>query len=830
MLTLSGYSRRAWLGVAALALLLTPARAQVLDPSFAHVDARATSPNSKGNVVRALATDPAGRVLVGGSFDLLNGQVRGKIGRLLANGQPDPTFGAGGVGANGLIDAIVPLANGKYLVGGTFTRYDGQVAGCVARLNADGSLDATFSTGSGANAMVYTLAVDSQGRVFIGGTFDHFDGHAVPGLACVLPSGAFDASFVPPVPGPEAYVNSVAVDAADRVVVGGDYYSATGNPIVALLERLLPSGAPDPTFGSPVIHPDDYIGRVQVLASGKLLIGGYLYFAGNPASDSQGVRRLNADGSVDATFTLPFTSGGLVRDFEELPTGQLLVAGSGMLLVGRTSSQRVCRLQPDGSPDLTFTPPTISTTVTTVEPGPAGSALVGGSFLTVGGLAQPGLTRLTSSGARDAAFTPPGFQAYSSITALGRQSGDRLVAGGSFEGSAGAASTPVMRFSANGVPDPSFQVDPGLLPSLLSKATPPSIGQGDRVLVADNTHAYRLLPDGARDLSFDDVTGAESSFNSWELDGQLEQPDGRVLVWGRFTKYNQAQRANVVRLTATGAVDASFVPPPDSDFFVNNVALFPNGTMLVQHGTYGRLYWLDASGNPLASFNGGAPLDYAITATALPDNTALVRGSFTLNGTAYQGTYKLTAAGTVDPSFALPAGLSGEVMLVQPDGALIFFESLLLGHRMLRLLPSGAIDPSFTPLEIGTGYYTESAVAWVFQSTGNLVAGGGFTTVDGVQRPTLVRLTNVLTGVADAAASAQAFAVFPNPAHATLTVGRATGESATATLFDVLGRPVRHWQLTAAEQTLPLTGVPAGAYVLRVLSATGVLTRHVAVE
>ncbi|MBC7447542.1 MAG: T9SS type A sorting domain-containing protein, partial [Hymenobacteraceae bacterium] len=752
---------------------------------------------------------------------------------LRPNGQLDPTFGAGGVGANGAVYAIAALPNGQYLIGGNFSRYNGQAVGRVARLNADGSLDRSFDlSSSGPNWFVYALAVDSQGRIVIGGAFDYFGTQAVPGLARVLPTGAFDATFVASVPGPEAFVYTVAVDATDKIIVAGDSWSAVTGSYVALVERLLPSGALDFTFAAPSTNPDDYVTRVRVLANGKVLVGGYL--TGAPGTiDTRGIRRLNADGAVDGTFTSPFT-GAFVRDLLALPNGQVLVAGGNLGGAG-VPSRRILRLQPDGTPDPTFTAPPISSPVLALTLSSAGGVVVGGNFLTVDAQPQVGLARLTSAGSRDAAFSPPTFATYAAISGLIRQSNDRLVASGNFGTISGLAQPAVVRFTGSGFPDPTFQLDPSIPGNLNSfYASPIASSQNDRVLLAADAHLYRLQPSGARDFTFDDGTGATRTIGTTaEVYGVQEQPDGRVLAWGDFAQYNHEPRANLVRLTATGAVDPSFVPPPDSTVFVSvtNATALPNG-MVLARTYYSKLYWLNADGTPLALFNGGAPLEGVESVIALPDNTALVRGTFTLNGTAYRGQYKLTAVGAVDPGFALPSGFSGAAVQVLPNGLLLGREYFSNTSRLRRLLPSGALDPSFVPVEFGASRSSESDVAYALQSTGDLVVGGGFTIVDGAHHPSLVRLTNIPTGLsADEATTGRGFDVFPNPAHATLTLRRATAEGATATLVDVLGRPVRHWPLTAAaQQSVSLIGVPAGAYAVRIQGATGILTRRVVVE
>jgi hypothetical protein len=76
-------------------------------------------------------------------------------------------------------------ADGKVLIGGFFTSYNGTGRGSIARLNADGSLDSSFNPGTGASSDVYALAVQADGQVLIGGQFTSYDGQTADGVARV---------------------------------------------------------------------------------------------------------------------------------------------------------------------------------------------------------------------------------------------------------------------------------------------------------------------------------------------------------------------------------------------------------------------------------------------------------------------------------------------------------------------------------------------------------------------------------------------------------------------------------------------------------------------
>src|SRR5439155_11936412 len=124
--------------------------------------------------VNALAVQPDGKVLVGGSFYSINGTNRPGIARLNANGSLDNSFNPG-TGANG-VSSVALQPDGKVLIGGGFTTVNGANRSGIARLNANGSLDGSFNPGTGVNGTVYSVALQPDGKVLIGGEFTSING------------------------------------------------------------------------------------------------------------------------------------------------------------------------------------------------------------------------------------------------------------------------------------------------------------------------------------------------------------------------------------------------------------------------------------------------------------------------------------------------------------------------------------------------------------------------------------------------------------------------------------------------------------------------------
>ena len=116
-----------------------------------------------------------GRVLVAGNFTAINGISRSYIARLNADGTIDDAF-IPGTGANGSIFSVVVQADGKVLVGGNFTLINETSRNSIARLNADGSLDRTFDPGSQSADYVQCIVVQADGKILVGGFFSTFGG------------------------------------------------------------------------------------------------------------------------------------------------------------------------------------------------------------------------------------------------------------------------------------------------------------------------------------------------------------------------------------------------------------------------------------------------------------------------------------------------------------------------------------------------------------------------------------------------------------------------------------------------------------------------------
>src|SRR5439155_24411990 len=196
-------------------------------------------------IVWTLALQPDGqggsKLLAGGDFLTLNGQFRGGIVRLNANGSVDPAFDPGS-GVNGTIYAVAVLTNRQVLLAGDFSRFNANPRSRMAQLQPDGGLDFSFDPGLGPNDAVFSLLIQPDGKPLIGGPFTSYNGTRRVGLARLRWDGSLDTSFMDTaynqfagLPNefsfqPPNFINSMALQADGNLIIGGSFTTVGGSP------------------------------------------------------------------------------------------------------------------------------------------------------------------------------------------------------------------------------------------------------------------------------------------------------------------------------------------------------------------------------------------------------------------------------------------------------------------------------------------------------------------------------------------------------------------------------------------------------------------------
>jgi len=234
------------------------------------------------NRVFATAIQSDDKILVGGAFQELNGNSRKFLVRLNADGTEDTDFydnlvsSGDGSGFDGDVYSTAIQSDGKILVGGTFGGLNGIARKFLVRLNSDGTEDTDFYTNfvlsgdhSGFNGTyLYALALQSDGKIIAGGDWEGVNGSGnYSGLCRLNTNGELDTTYTP---APNGDVYSLCMEANDILMVGGAF-GVIGTIGVPRLARLDSEGV--------VINMFDYAapsGKAYAIAKqgfNKLMIG-----------------------------------------------------------------------------------------------------------------------------------------------------------------------------------------------------------------------------------------------------------------------------------------------------------------------------------------------------------------------------------------------------------------------------------------------------------------------------------------------------------------------------------------------------------------------------
>lgn len=178
------------------------------------------------DAVLCLALQDDGKIVIAGYFQNIDGTPRTRIARLNSDGALDTSFDPG-TGAGARITALTVQPDGKILIGGAFQNYDGTEVGRIARLNADGSLDTSFNPGTGADDEILTLALQADGKILIGGLFQNVNGSACTRIARLAANGSLDTTFETGT-GADDEVSSIALQQDGKVVIGGLFQNVDG--------------------------------------------------------------------------------------------------------------------------------------------------------------------------------------------------------------------------------------------------------------------------------------------------------------------------------------------------------------------------------------------------------------------------------------------------------------------------------------------------------------------------------------------------------------------------------------------------------------------------
>jgi len=409
-----------------------------------------------------------------------------------------------GIGANDIVYTTAIQNDEKIIIGGAFTSYNGTTRNYIARLNSDGTLDSTFIVGTGANNSIFTTAIQSDGKIIIGGGFNSYNGTTINGIARLNTNGTLDSTFNIGGTGADNGIFTTAIQSDGKIIIGGDFssYNGTTRNYIA---RLNSDGTLDSTFtvGTGTYN---YVETTAIQSDGKIIIGGDFDTINGTAINR--IARLNTNGTLDSTFTVGTGVNSSVLTTAIQNDGEIIIGGNFTTFNG-TVLNHITRLNTDGTLDGTFIIGTgANNQVMTTAIQSNGKIIIGGDFTVYNGTLTTYIARLNTEGTLDSTFTVgTGGNFYITTTAI--QSDGKIIIGGEFYNYNGTTRSHIARL---------YGLTPPCLPNTLSG----TIYKGDTSATIDSGYVYLFRNNNTNTAMtlVDSVhfsTGGTYLFNSLDL-------------------------------------------------------------------------------------------------------------------------------------------------------------------------------------------------------------------------------------------------------------------------------------------------------------------------
>ena len=510
-----------------------------------------TGPN---NTVSSIAIQSDGKIVLGGGFTTFNDVTVNRIVRLNSNGTRDTAFTTNtGTGLTGNVNAIAIQSDGKIVLVGAFGTFNGVTSVGIARLNSDGTLDTAFTTntGTGTNNVVNSIAIQSDGKIVLGGQFTTFNGATVNRIVRLNSDGTLDTAFTTNTgTGASGTVSAIAIQSDGKIVLVGQFTTFNGVTVNRIV-RLNTDGTRDTAFTTNTgTGANGNVNAIAIQSDGKIVIGG-LFATFNDVTVNR-IVRLNSDGTLDTAFT---TNTGTGADFT---VSAIAIQSDGKILIGGqfttfndVTVYQIVRLNTDGTSDTAFTTNTgtgANGVVNSIAIQSDGKIVIGGAAFTIfNGVTVPRIARLSSDG-----LIEPVASAGNTVSSIAIQSDGKIVLGGQFTTFNGATVNRIVRLNSDGTLDTAFTTNTGTGASGTVSAIAIQ-SDGKIVLVGQFTtfngvtvnRIVRLNTDGTRDTAFTTNTGTGANGN---VNAIAIQSDGKIVIGGAFTAFNNILQIRIARV------------------------------------------------------------------------------------------------------------------------------------------------------------------------------------------------------------------------------------------------------------------------------------------
>jgi uncharacterized delta-60 repeat protein len=517
-----------------------------------------------------------------GNYDVIvtgfNGSITSAVAVLEANlALPDFT-----ANVNGNVSAVAIQPDGRILVGGTFSVIQGQLRTNLARINKDGTLDSFYNPNvynPNAGDTVLALCIQKDARSLAAGRFYRVGNLPRNGLARLNLDGTPDPNSDLDAPGG---VYCFAGEPEGSILLGGQFYHIGSNPTTFEgLGRLTDQGV-DPAFST--VYVNGVVFSMALQADRNVLLAGYILGIGQ--SSATNLVRISSNLVMDTNF-LP-ASDFYVYSAVVQPDAKILLGGTFTTINGQTQSY-ICRLTANGTLDNEFHPVVLgvgpSAFVSSIALQTDGKIIVGGTFTNLCGHARSAIGRLNSDGTLDPIFNPRADGYSPTVSSVALQDDGKVLIGGQFQRLAGLSCTDIGRVN-NTEPATQSLARNGSTVTWLRGGTSPeiyaaafdysndgsnwvSIGNGARV-----SGGWQItgasIPAGATLRARGFLTGGAHNSSSW----YVESTSGNPVLTSQ-----PLSRTNIAGTLASFSVAAAGPPPLTYQWFKDGVPLQDSGTI-----------------------------------------------------------------------------------------------------------------------------------------------------------------------------------------------------------------------------------------------------------
>jgi len=749
---------------------------------------------------------PTGSLLYYG--DIVYGQgINISTGLAKANsttGAIDPSFSfSPGVGG-GRINDVEELPNGKILIAGTFQTVSGVSRKGIARLNSDGSLDLNFDPGTGIENTQWQAAINKflvlpSGEIIAVGSFTSFNGITKGSIVKLTNDGSVVASYAPNAGavsqgGPALLFDVIAKGTGGgQVVIVGGFSSYDGNTRQNIV-GLDVNGIDDVTFnvgiGSGAVIYD-----IEIDAAGRYYLGGDI-FSWNGTIIDKRIIRLDDNGNFDPTFTTPAGSFGFIGAanprvssivIQNIPEVKVTIAGTFNDDINSPFSHHLARINEDGSPDFTFTPPRFAllnpSEALTIYPIDNSFCVVAGSFfIPNSALINDVLTKtpvkLQSNGLIDEDFTPFTGNQNNEIDAAEYGQGKYWLAG-NFGNINQRKARSACKLNNDGSTDTSFFAFRGIdsigivkINSILP--VPNGVWLGGKFSINGFNNLVLLNLDGSVNETISTSIQVNDSVYSLKQDSQ-----GRIIAAGAFTEFNSQPIGRILRLLPEGVPDPTFLSGSGLNSSVNQIAINQNSEIYIS-GSFtefngqpvNRLIRLASNGILDNAFSLSSNPDGGILSLNCDNNSRLmVGGDFENFNSTYTGSLtRLLADGTIDNSFQPPVPFFSPVTKIHFDStniivtggffnlssdACLYFMLMSENGSLIGCMEIGEATDNLIVTSCYDSLNKKVLIAGDFNYLGNIVRNG-------IAR---INIPSSITADADLPILTQNHLIYPNPSN-----------------------------------------------------------------